>query len=156
MADSDIGEMFINFILEERCARLAGVDLTHYVEKGEGAPEGNRHLFRWGRCLMGGTFSPYQTGQGMGHAKEQILGDPKDASNVFQWEEFRLNLSGMVEYDPSKAWVAKVREDGRVEADLFIYMDDFRPTGPDAEECWRYSRSVKISGTLGRVNGVHR
>jgi hypothetical protein len=67
MADSDIGEMFLNFILDERCARLAGVDLTHYVEKGEGAPEGNRHLVRWGRCLMGGGFSPYQTGQGMGH-----------------------------------------------------------------------------------------
>jgi hypothetical protein len=54
MADSDIEEMFLNFILEESCARLAGVDLTHYVEKGEGAPEGNRHLVRWGRCLMGG------------------------------------------------------------------------------------------------------
>jgi hypothetical protein len=38
MADSDIGEMFLNFILEERCTRLAGVDLTHYVQKGEGAP----------------------------------------------------------------------------------------------------------------------
>jgi hypothetical protein len=36
MADSDIGEMFLNFMLEERCARLAGVDLTHYMERGEG------------------------------------------------------------------------------------------------------------------------
>jgi hypothetical protein len=48
----------------------------------------------------------------MGHAKEQILGDPKDSLNVFQWEEVRLNLPGMAEYDPSKAWVAKAREDG--------------------------------------------
>jgi hypothetical protein len=45
MADSDIGEMFLNFMLEERCARLAGVDLTHYVQRGEGALEGKRHLF---------------------------------------------------------------------------------------------------------------
>jgi hypothetical protein len=150
MADSDIGEIFLNFILEERCARLAGVDLIHYVEKDEGAPEGNRHLVRWGRCLMGGTFSPYQTGQGMGHAKEQILGDPRDSSNVFQWEEVRLNLPGMAEYEPSKAWVAKVREDGRVAADLFIYMDDFRPTGPDAEECWRASRrAANVCNHLG-------
>jgi hypothetical protein len=36
------------------------------------------------------------------------------------------------EYDPSLSWVAKIREDGRVAADLFIYMDDLRPTGPDA------------------------
>jgi hypothetical protein len=50
MADYDIGEMFLNFMLEERCARLAGVDLTHYVERGEGALEGGRHLVQWGRC----------------------------------------------------------------------------------------------------------
>jgi hypothetical protein len=59
----------------------------------------------------------------MGHAKEQILGDPKYSLNIFQWEEVRLNLPGMAECDPSKVWVAKVREDGRVAADLFIYMD---------------------------------
>jgi hypothetical protein len=81
----------------------------------------------------------------MGHAKEKILGDPKDSLNVFQWEEVRLNLPGMAE-----SWVAKVREDGRVAADLFIYMDDFCPTGPDAEECWRDSRRVaSICNHLG-------
>jgi hypothetical protein len=37
MDDSDIGEMFLNFMLEERCAILAGVDLTHYVQRSEGA-----------------------------------------------------------------------------------------------------------------------
>jgi hypothetical protein len=86
--------MFLNFMLEERCARLAGVDLTHYVQRGEGALEGKRHLVRWGRCLMGGTFSPYQTGQGMGHAKEFIMGYPNDEQNVYQWKEVRLNLPG--------------------------------------------------------------
>jgi hypothetical protein len=44
MADSDIGDFFLNFMLKERCARLAGVDLTHYVERGEDAPDGKRHL----------------------------------------------------------------------------------------------------------------
>jgi hypothetical protein len=58
MADSYIGEMFLNLMLKERCARLAGVDLPHYVEKGEGAPDGNRHLVWWGRSLMGGTLPP--------------------------------------------------------------------------------------------------
>jgi hypothetical protein len=46
MEESDIGEIFLNFMLKERCARLAGVDLTHYVEKGEDAPDGKRHLVR--------------------------------------------------------------------------------------------------------------
>jgi hypothetical protein len=64
---------------------LAGVDLTHYVPKGELTGEVIRHLVRWNRSLMGGKFSLYQTGKGMGHAKEMILGDPNDCLNVFQW-----------------------------------------------------------------------
>jgi hypothetical protein len=78
---------------------------------------------------MGGTFFPYHTGQVMVNAKEMIMGDPND-------------LPVLPDYDPSLAWVANVREDGRVAVDLFIYMDDFRPTGPDAEECWRASRKA--------------
>jgi hypothetical protein len=139
MANSDTGEMFLNFMLDERCERLTGVDLTHYVQRGEGALEGKIHLVWWGRCLMGGTFSPYQTGQGMGHAKEFIIGDPNDEQNVYQWKEVRLNIPGSSDYDPSLTWVAKVREDRRVAAYLFIYMDDLRPTVSDAEECWRAS-----------------
>jgi hypothetical protein len=40
MGDSDIGKMFLNFMLEENCACLVGVDLTHYMPKGELAEEG--------------------------------------------------------------------------------------------------------------------
>jgi hypothetical protein len=131
MADSESGGMILNFMFEERCARLAGVDLTHYVERGEGALEGKIHLVQWGRCLMAGTFSPYQTGQGMGHAKEMIMGDPNHELNVYQWKEVQMNLLDSLDYDSSLVWVSKFREAGRVTADLFIYMDDFRPTGPD-------------------------
>jgi hypothetical protein len=35
MVDSDVGEMFLNFMLEERCARFAGVDITLYVKEGK-------------------------------------------------------------------------------------------------------------------------
>jgi hypothetical protein len=52
-----------------------------------------------------------------------VMGDPNDERNVYHWKEVRLNLPGYPDYDPSLAWVAKVREDGRVAADLFIYMD---------------------------------
>jgi hypothetical protein len=110
------------------------VDLKHYVLKGELAGEGRRHLARWNICLMIVTFSPYQTGQGMGHAKEEIRGNPNDCHNVFQWKEVRLNLPWSEEYDPSLSWIEKVREDDRVASDMFICMDDMRPTGPDAEE----------------------
>jgi hypothetical protein len=29
-----------------------------------------------------------------------------------------------------------------VAADLFIYMDDFRPTGPDEDACWQANRKA--------------
>jgi hypothetical protein len=78
------------------------------------------------------------------------MGDPNDLSNVLQWKEVRLNLPGMAEYFPPMVWMAKVREDGQVTTDLFIYMDDFQPTGPYAEECWRASwRAASICNHLG-------
>jgi hypothetical protein len=80
-------------------------------EGGKGAPEGKRYLVKWGRCLVGGTFSPYQTCKGMGHTNEVIMGDPNDAFNVYQWKEVRLNLPGSLDYDPSLSWVAMVLED---------------------------------------------
>jgi hypothetical protein len=94
---------------------------------------------------MGATFSPYQTGQGMGDVKEMILGDPKDTGNMYHWAMVRLNLPGSELYDPRKAWVEKVRPDGSVAADLFIYMDDFRPTGPVEEACWQANRKAGIT-----------
>jgi hypothetical protein len=48
MGDIDIGEMFLNFILEARCSYLAGVDLTKYIEKLGGEPR-----TRLVRCGMG-------------------------------------------------------------------------------------------------------
>jgi hypothetical protein len=84
------------------------------------------------------------------NAKELIMGDPHDEQNVYQWKEVQLNLTGSPYYDPSLAWVAKVREDGRVAADLFIYIDDLRLTGPDADECWRASqKATSICNYLG-------
>jgi hypothetical protein len=50
MGDIDIGEMFLNFILEARCIYLAGVDLTKYIEPLGDDP---RHWARSGRCGMG-------------------------------------------------------------------------------------------------------
>jgi len=35
-----------------------------------------------------------------------------------------------------------VRNDGTLAVDLFIYMDDFRPTGPSKEECWQGAQQV--------------
>jgi hypothetical protein len=73
----------------------------------------------------------------MEHAKELILVDPTDSQNLFIWERVRLNMPGALGYDPTMSWVSKVREDWRVAAYLYIYMDEMRPTAPSEEECWQ-------------------
>jgi hypothetical protein len=96
---------------------------------------------------MGFRPYPYQTTQAIGWAKEVMMGDHLDDKNVFRWVEVRMNLPGFVLYDPRVQWVFKVpNEDGRVTVDLFIYIDDFRPTAPIEKECWQAAR--KTGSTL--------
>jgi hypothetical protein len=146
MADVDIGEMFLNFILHRELRTLAGVDLTHYFPKdAKDTPDGRgvKVWETWQRAAMGLRSSPYQAVQAMGVAEEVIRGDRKDPSNVFRWDEVVLNLPGDEDYDPSMPWVYKVRcNDGRIAADLFIFVDDLRPTGPSRKDAWLAARQA--------------
>jgi hypothetical protein len=49
-------------------------------------------------------------------------------------------------------WVANIQTDGRVEEDLFIYIDDFRPKGSDEEEFWQANRNA---GSICNHLGIH-
>jgi hypothetical protein len=90
---------------------------------------------------MGLRSSPFQCVQALGIAEEVIRGDHTDPENVFRWDTVVMNLPGSEDYDPSKPWVAKYRiEDGRLAADLFIFVDDFRPTGPSRADAWQAAR----------------
>jgi hypothetical protein len=130
MADVDIGEMFLNFILHQELRALAGVDLTHYFPKEAKDEDGRATKVweTWQRATMGLRSSPYQAVQAIGVAKEVIRGSQKDPTNIFWWDDVVLNLPGSDDYDPSRPWVYKVcLEDGRIAADLFIFVDDLRP-----------------------------
>ena len=100
---------------------------------------------------MGLTSSPYQAVQGMLVVKEVILGNRRDSENVFRWDEVRMNLLGSETYDPTLPWVWKIRsEDGKIAADLFIYVDDVRLTGSSAEECRQAGRrTASVANSLG-------
>jgi hypothetical protein len=141
MADVDIGEMFLNFILHRELQSLAGVDLTHYFDAEDKDGKATKIWETWQRAAMGLRSSPYQAVQAMGVAEEFIWGDRKDPMNVFRWDYVRLNLPGSETYDPSKPWVSKLRlEDERIAADLFIFVDALRPTGPSRKDCWLAAR----------------
>jgi len=53
-----------------------------------------------------------------------------------------MNLPGMSQYTPGNPWVYRVRKDGTMAADLFLYINDLRPTGPSKRECWDTSHQV--------------
>jgi hypothetical protein len=90
---------------------------------------------------MGLRSSPYQAVQAMGVAEETIRGKRGDPKNVYRWDYVRLNLPRSDAYDPSKPWVSKIRSaDGKIAADLFIFVDDLRPTGPSRSEAWGAAR----------------
>jgi hypothetical protein len=147
MADVDISEQFLNFILHEHTQPYAGVDLTMYFldEVWDMKLTSRRSTLweRWTRCTMGFRPSPYQACQGMLHAEEVVRGDPLDASNPFHFDMVILNLPGDPIYQPNKPWVYKLRSsDNRIANDYFTYVDDVRSTGATSEETWQCSRRV--------------
>jgi hypothetical protein len=152
MGDMDVGDMFLNFILHASMQALCGVDLTSFFGDNDGNNKTPKLLWeRWVRAAMGLKSSPYQAVQGMLVVKEVILGNRRDPNNVFRWDEIRMNLPGSATYDPSLPWVSKIRlEDGRIAADLFIYVDDVRLTGSTSKECRDAGRrAASIANSLG-------
>jgi hypothetical protein len=83
MANVDIGEMFLNFILHRELQSLAGVDLTHYFESEDKGLRATKIWETWQRAAMGLRLSPYQAVQAMGVAEEVIHVDQKNPANVF-------------------------------------------------------------------------
>ena len=72
-ADVDIGEMFLNFILNEKIRKYCGVDIKYYrsTDPKDAAWEAERpgDWERWNRDMMGLTSSPYFAIQQMLWAK---------------------------------------------------------------------------------------
>ena len=141
MADNDIGEMFLNFMLDVEIRPFAGVDLSSLFPE-ELFPGVSELYARWERMLMGFRPSPYLTTRDLMRLEPMLKGNRHDPNNVFRWERVVLNLPGMSNYTPRKHWVYRVRADGVLAADLFIYIDDLRPTGPSKRECWAAAHQV--------------
>jgi hypothetical protein len=79
LADIDVGEMFLNFILHESVCVYAGVDLTsHFPLAGRGT------LWEmWQRAAMGLKSSPYHACQAMGFVESRSFGGAEEIRNMF-------------------------------------------------------------------------
>ena len=117
MANYDIGEMFLNFMLEPRLRPYAGVDLTPSFPE-EVTLETYVVHGCWQRMMMGLSPAPYFTIKDMLIVEKEIRGDRKHRMNVFGWERVVLNLPGSKGYDLTRPWVFKMRADGKIATDF--------------------------------------
>lgn len=97
--------------------------------------------------------SPYQAIRFMLRSEHIFRGDRKDSTNPFRWSYVQINLPGSPDYDPSLPWVAKMRSDGSLAREFYIYVDDVRITAPSEEEIWeairRFSSIISYLGIQG-------
>lgn len=142
MADRDIGDMFLNFELHHSAWPYVGIDLAPVLENSDSEPDLDLvRWFHWVRLLMGFRPSPYCAIKTSLVAEEVIRGDRFDDKNPYQWERVVLNLPGPG-YNPTKAWVTKVRKDSAVASDLFTFVDDERITGATEELTWQAGHAL--------------
>lgn len=145
--------MFLNFILHERLRQLSGVDIR-YVRSSDPKDaaweaERNRNWERWCRDWMGLRDSPYRAIQMMTRLKREVYSNRRDRSDPFHYEHVLYNLPGTPSYRPDLPWVMKVRWDGHLACEIFVYVDDGRATGHNRSICWR--AICKFSSTCSRM-----
>jgi hypothetical protein len=83
-------------------------------------------------------------------AKYEAYGNRRNRSNPFHWEQIALNLPGNWSYDPSLPWVFKVRFDGNLACEVYIYVDDGKVIGWCKVACWEAAKQfAKVMTRLG-------
>ena len=150
--DIDLGEMFLNFWLDDALRPYAGVDVTELGRRVVNPTTGKEEFVhegvigqlweRWERTLMGLQSSPYVCTQSFGWCEDFIRGERGDPNNPLEWAKTVLNLPGSEDYDPTKPWVYRISKTGRLASFFGTYIDDIRTGGVSEKEAWRTSRRV--------------
>ena len=133
--DIDLGEMFLNYFLDEKLRPYAGVDLTEVAHLiGKKVPPGGRLWMSWNRTLMGFKPSPYICIRMFKWSEDFIRGDRHDKNNPLRWDKVVVNSPGQADYDPRFPWIYRYDSVGKCIAAFFeTYVDDVR-TGAATEE----------------------
>ena len=106
MGDCDIGEMFLNFMLDTAIIPYAGVDFkdifkTNVETTGISSQEVIWEWIKtrvWERTMRGFSPSPYMVTKHSLEVEYLIYGDRYDRKYVCQWLRIVLNLPGMKRY----------------------------------------------------------
>ena len=145
-ADLDLGEMFLNYFIDDRIRPYCGVDVSRLFKE-----DGHKWL-RWNRTLMGFRSSPYLAVKMFGWTLDMIKGNRHDARNPFRWNEVQINLPGSRCYDPRKAWICKVWDKQECN-DAKAYVDDIRIYGGSERGTRKATRRASsVTQYLGEQN----
>ena len=142
--DIDLGEMFLNYMLDPKLRPYAGIDATELADElGIKLKEDQRIILRWERSLMGFRSSPYNCVRIYLWCEDIIKGDRLDLCNPLRWYVVRLNLPGMKSYNPSYPRVYRFDTvNQRLAAAICSYVDDVRTAASSKEACDRTSHVV--------------
>ena len=89
---------------------------------------------------MGLTDSHYRSLQLLIYVKFIAYVDRNDSSNPFQWSHANMNLQGDESFAPKLPWVIKVRSDGHLASEIFIYVDYGRIISHSELVCWQAAK----------------
>ena len=142
--DIDLGEMFLNYMLDPQLRPYAGIDATELADElGIELKEGQRLILRWERSLMGLRSSPYNCVRIYLWSEDIIKGDRFDLDNPLRWDVVRLNLPGMKSYNPSEPRAYRYDSvNQRLAAAICSYVDDVRTAAASKEACDLTSHTV--------------
>jgi hypothetical protein len=106
---------------------------------------------------MGLRDSPYQSLQWQVRLKFEVYGDRRDRDNPFNWEKVVFNLPVSKGYRSDLPWVMKVRFDGNLEVEIFVYVDDGRVVvGCNPALVWRAARAYAAACSRRGVQDAAR
>ena len=143
--DLDVQDQFLNFILHKHMREYSGVDVREVRSVAQEDTEWE--LSRpgswecWHRNWMGLRDSPYRSLQWQVRPKLEVYGDRRALSNPFHWDHVELNLPRSRGYRADLPWVMKIRADGFLAAEIFVYVDDGRVVAYSPDLAWRAARA---------------
>ena len=140
--DLDVGEQVPNYYLHEELWQYSGVDVqevcsTDPVDADWEAERGLGPWERWECSWMGLRDSPYWSLQWQVRLKFEVYSNRRNMVNPFHWARVEFNLPGSKGYRSDLPWIMKIRFDGHLGAEVFVYVDNGGPTGYCTDLTWR-------------------
>jgi hypothetical protein len=141
----DVRDQFLNFKLHRNMQEYSGVDVSQVrlEAPSDAAWEESRpgQWERWERNWMGLRDSPYRSLLWQVRLKMEVYGNRKDVLNPFHWDHVEFNLPRSKGYRSDLSWVMKIRIDGFLAAEIFVYVDNGRVVAYSSELAWQAARA---------------